>query len=140
MFEEELFKAIKPAAIEASLKAAEAFNQRYQDKLNALERERESAQYEANRAFMQYNQVDPLNRLVASELERRWNEKLEALNNVKERIELARGKVRKPGPEEIEELCSLSERLPEIWRHPDTEPTIQEKDYPNHGAGGAYPS
>lgn len=30
---------------------------------------------EAQRAYEQYNEVDPRNRLVASELERRWNEK-----------------------------------------------------------------
>src|ERR1700704_6134356 len=37
----------------------------------------EQARYEARLAQRQYDAVDPANRLVASELERRWNEKLE---------------------------------------------------------------
>jgi len=37
----------------------------------------EQARYEARLAQRQYDAVDPDNRLVASELERRWNEKLE---------------------------------------------------------------
>ena len=34
------------------------------------------ARFEASRAHRQYDQVDPDNRLVAGELERRWNERL----------------------------------------------------------------
>ena len=82
MFEEELFKAIEPAAIQASLEACGAVNQKYQDKIRYLEEELENDQYESNRAFTQYNQVDPNNRLVASEFEQRWNEKLNVLNEV----------------------------------------------------------
>jgi hypothetical protein len=37
----------------------------------------EQARYEARLAQRQYDRVDPDNRLVATELERRWNEKLE---------------------------------------------------------------
>jgi hypothetical protein len=39
---------------------------------NALEQ----ARFEAARAQRQYDQVDPDNRMVASELEGRWNERL----------------------------------------------------------------
>jgi hypothetical protein len=39
----------------------------------------EQARYEARLAQRQYDAVDSDNRLVASELERRWNEKLETL-------------------------------------------------------------
>ena len=44
-------------------------------------------EYEAKRAFEQYNEVDPRNRLVAQELERRWNEKLQQLEGLKESLE-----------------------------------------------------
>src|SRR5207245_8092937 len=37
----------------------------------------EQSRYEARLAHRQYDAVDPANRLVAAELERRWNEKLE---------------------------------------------------------------
>ncbi len=55
MFEEELFRAIEPASIQASLKACEAVNERYQEEIKYLERELEKAEYEANRAYTQYN-------------------------------------------------------------------------------------
>jgi HD superfamily phosphodiesterase len=41
----------------------------------------EQLEYEARKAFEQYDAVDARNRLAASELERRWNEKLEEIAN-----------------------------------------------------------
>ena len=96
VFEEELFRAIEPAALQASIEACDLLNQRYQEKITYLQRELEAAQYEADRAFAQYNLVDPVNRLVASELERRWNEKLKALNEVKERIDTEKRNIQQP--------------------------------------------
>ena len=42
----------------------------------ALGRDLEAARYAANRAFRQYDAADPANRLVAGELEARWNRAL----------------------------------------------------------------
>jgi hypothetical protein len=42
--------------------------------------------YEARKAFEQYDAVDARNRLAASELERRWNGKLEEIEAVKQRL------------------------------------------------------
>jgi DNA invertase Pin-like site-specific DNA recombinase len=127
VFENELFKVIKPAAIQATLLACDAVGQKNRDKINYLKNELERAQYEADRAFKQYNQVDPLNRLVAGELEHRWNEKLQFVNEIKVRIE--EEKIRHPNPssEEIETIRTLSQRLPEVWRHPDTNPAVKKK-------------
>jgi len=85
VFEEELFKAIEPAALAASIEAGEVIKQKHQDRIAYLSKELEMVQYEASRAFTQYNQVDSLNRLVASELERRWNENLHMANEIKKR-------------------------------------------------------
>jgi len=127
VFEDELFKIIEPAAAQASLAACDVINDNYQEKIKYLEKELERASYEANRAFVQYNQVDALNRLVASELERRWNEKLEDLNAIKARIETEKAKISKPTAEQIEAIGSLSQRLPQVWRHPQTDPAIKKK-------------
>lgn len=126
-FEEELFKAIEPAAIEACIKACGVFHDSQKEKIQYLEKELEGAHYETNRAFTQYNQVDPLNRLVASELERRWNDKLRAANEVKERIEMERAKRNELTREDIRCITTLSDRLPEVWRHPDTDPVIKKR-------------
>jgi DNA invertase Pin-like site-specific DNA recombinase len=127
VFEEELFKAIEPAALAASIEAGEVIKQKHQDKIAYLSKELEMAQYEANRAFTQYNQVDPLNRLVASEVERRWNEKLLVVEEIKERIGKENKDIVKPTEEEINKIQSLSKRLPEIWLHPEMDPAIKKR-------------
>jgi hypothetical protein len=122
-----LFKVIEPAAIQAAVSAYDVVSRQRQEKINYLEKELEGAQYEADRVFLQFNKVDPLNRLVAAELERRWNEKLQDLNEMKERIEKERRDVPKPSLEELETIHSLSRRLPEVWRHPKTDPAVKKK-------------
>lgn len=57
VFEEELFKAIEPAAIQGSIEACDLINQEYQQRIKYLDRELENVQYEADRAFIQHNQV-----------------------------------------------------------------------------------
>ena len=52
----------------------------------ALSRKLEQLVYEAKKAFEQYDAVDARNRLAASELERRWNGKLEEIEAVKQRL------------------------------------------------------
>jgi len=127
VFENELFKAIQPAAIQAGISACEVITQEYGEKIKYIEKELINAQYEADRAFQQYNQVDPLNRLVATELERRWNEKLHDLNELKERIFNEQKKIPKPTPEDLASVRSLSQRLPEVWSHPETNPASKKK-------------
>ena len=127
VFEEELFKVIEPAAIQATLSACDAVNQQCRDKIDYLEKQLERVQYEADRAFRQYNQVDPLNRLVAAELELRWNEKLKDVNEIQQRIENEKIQVPQPTSEEIETIHTLSHRLPEVWRHPETDPAVKKK-------------
>ena len=51
-------------------------------KLRQLDLALEQARYEATLARRQYDAVDPDNRLVAGELERRWNERLEVVRAI----------------------------------------------------------
>jgi len=50
-----------------------------------LELSLQQARYEASHARRQYDAVDPANRLVAGELERRWNEHCRLSQSLKER-------------------------------------------------------
>ena len=72
----EVLDRVQPLGIEAALAAVKSFGQEQSDKRRQLENALEQARYEAARAHRQYDAVDPGNRLVASDLERRWNEKL----------------------------------------------------------------
>ena len=50
----------------------------------------EKARYEAERIRRQYDAVDPANRLVAGELESRWNAALAAADEAQRRVEAMR--------------------------------------------------
>ncbi len=75
-FSEEILQVISPLGVEASLEALEAHQQGHQNRHQALSLQLKQLNYEVQRAFEQYDEVDPRNRLVASELERRWNVKM----------------------------------------------------------------
>jgi hypothetical protein len=78
----------------------------------------ERARYEAQRAQRPYMKVEPENRLVAAELERRWEVKLQALQAAEEEVERLREKMAAPREltaEMREQLAQISERLPELW-------------------------
>ena len=77
----------------------------------------ERARYEARLAQRQYDAVDPDNRLVASELERRWNEKLETLARLEQAYQRAEEQSAwKISAEERESIEKLSRNLPALWK------------------------
>jgi excisionase family DNA binding protein len=75
----EVIERLQPLGIEAALGALEAQRAENTEKRHQVELAIEQAHYEAARARRQYDAVDPDNRLVAAELEQRWNEHLLAV-------------------------------------------------------------
>ena len=114
-FSEEMLKVVSPLGMRASLEAVKRFNSKKSDRRSAIERQLQQMQYEARRAFEQYNEVDPRNRLVAAELERRWNEKLEEVKSVKLSLsEIA--KEEKPVSEKDRgRILQMGENFREVW-------------------------
>jgi len=84
-FGQEILRAISPLGVRASLKAIAELSGREDEAREAVRRQLAEREYEERRAFEQYNEVDPRNRLVAAELERRWNAKLEEVQSLKTR-------------------------------------------------------
>ena len=84
-----------------------------------LELSLQQARYEAAHARRQYDAVDPANRLVAGELERRWNEALQAVAKI-ESDSAALIARRPPPPGEPERRClmALGADLESAWSHP----------------------
>lgn len=81
-----VLRVVEPGAIAAAVAAeAEVANQRDQVR-EALMRDLEAARYAAERAFRQYDATDPANRLVAAELEARWNTFLRRVAEVETKI------------------------------------------------------
>src|SRR6266571_5884906 len=84
--EEALLRVVEPGAIAAAVEAeAQAASRRDQVR-DALVRDLEAARYSADRAFRQYDAIDPQNRLIAAELELRWNSALTRVGEIETRI------------------------------------------------------
>ena len=118
----EVLRVVEPAAVVASKE--ESLQQ--DDVLGALRRELEAAQYSASRAAKQYDATDPENRLVADELERRWNQALQKVQEVELRIQ-QQVQRRKVAPATQEEFVNLAGDLAAVWNHPDSDARLKKR-------------
>lgn len=73
---DELLNVIAPLGLEAALRAIDASDGASDAACRQIELAMEQARFEGRHAQRQYEAVDPDNRLVAAELERRWNDRL----------------------------------------------------------------
>ncbi len=80
--------------MEAAVVAAEQMEQQRQELRKSLELELEQARYEARLAARRYEAVDPEQRLVAAELEARWNSALQKTRELEDKLQdFDRGRV-----------------------------------------------
>jgi len=114
-FSAELLAVISPLGIQASIIAMENDRDRSDEKQAALRRQLEEAEYEQRRAWEQYNEVDPRNRLVAAELERRWNEKLNTVEDLKVRLLAATQDEQQLTAEQSKTLFELGNDFSGVW-------------------------
>jgi DNA invertase Pin-like site-specific DNA recombinase len=122
----EIMTVLEPAAIEAAVLATEQEKLQQNEIISALQTELEAAQYTARRAEKQYDTTDPDNRLVASELERRWNDALQKVQQLEMRIaEAVRG--RQVAPATREEFETLAGNLEAVWSHPETDARLKKR-------------
>jgi len=116
----EVLRVISPVALTAALAAVAEHNQVGTERISQVELGLEQARFEASRAARQYDAVDPENRIVASELERRWNERLADVARLEEelRIERQARPAAALSDDERASLMALAEDLPRAWNHP----------------------
>jgi DNA invertase Pin-like site-specific DNA recombinase len=125
---EEVFKVLKPAEIELALAALNELEQRDQAIMRQWHMRIERAEYECALAERRYEEVDPSNRLVASSLERRWNEALEQLDAVKaDATTFQNQKARVVTPEQKAKVLALARDLPRVWRATTTQPKDRKR-------------
>ncbi|MGH9194508.1 MAG: recombinase family protein, partial [Acidimicrobiia bacterium] len=117
-FCEELLAAISPLGLEASLQAIQELQAVNAERRNALVLQLQQLDYEVQRAFDQFNAVDARNRLVAAELERRWNAKLEAREDLKGKIAALETAEQPLSPAEEERIRELGRNFAQVWNHP----------------------
>lgn len=113
----EVVDRLSPLGIEAALGAQETRSRASEDKRRQLELALEQARYEVGRARRQYDAVDPDNRLVAAELEKRWNERLAVVRDLEvEQEGLATQAASDLSPEDRARLMTLGADLGRAWR------------------------
>lgn len=121
MIEELVLQTLSPASVELSLTAAEDIESDRARIATLHQQNVERATYEAKLAQRRYEEVDPSNRLVASELEKRWEGAL--LNQRKNEEELNR--FRQQQPDELtthqrQAIKDLSNNLRSLWSSENT--------------------
>ena len=125
---EQVLLAIAPLGMKAAIQALENLQGDDDQRLRQKELALEQARYEAARTQRQYDAVDCTNRLVASELERRWNGALAALRGLEEELESLRREQPGPlSPNTKEELLALAEDLSKLWNHASSSPEFKKR-------------
>jgi hypothetical protein len=113
------FEALAPVELDFYAKAVSAFSQQEEHVRKAKQQQIERLRYQARLAERQFNQVDPDNRLVASELERRWEAVLRELREAEDTWE--REQQRRPTMDHLDAetrnaFCEAGKQIPELWR------------------------
>ena len=123
---QELLKVISHLGVDASLRAIEELSAGDAAQRAALSSKLEQLEYEAKKAFEQYDAVDARNRLAAAELERRWNEKLEEIGTVKERLASLNEQRHSLSVEEEARIRQMGEDFAELWQSDRCPPTLKK--------------
>jgi DNA invertase Pin-like site-specific DNA recombinase len=126
---QDVLNRLQPLGIEAALAAMQAHSEHQDDKRKQLENAIQQAQYEAARARRQYDAVDPDNRLVAGELERRWNDKLVQVRDLEIQLESVNATKQTPDltADDHAKLMTLGEDLARAWSSPSVSVETRKK-------------
>jgi DNA invertase Pin-like site-specific DNA recombinase len=110
------FQALAPVELDAYSHALDTHNQANQRLEHAQRQQLERLRYEADLAQHQYQLVDPANRLVAAELERRWELALQALQAAQQQPAPASPATCPALPDDLREaFCAIGAKLPLVW-------------------------
>ena len=123
----QILQAIETKAIDAAIEAARRADERYREQRQALVLEVEQARYEAQLAARRYERVDPDMRLVAAELEARWNTALDRVRDLEAR--LAAFDARTVPQQKVDEraLHALAQDLPALWNDGATDMRLKQR-------------
>jgi hypothetical protein len=126
--EELVVRALEPLGVESMIRAADLHAEAHDGQKKHWQQRIERAEYEAEAARRSYAAVDPTNRLVARELESRFEE---ALRRVEATRSEAEARIRDLGSPLSEEdrarLRKYAKDLPLLWNEPTTRPQDKKR-------------
>jgi DNA invertase Pin-like site-specific DNA recombinase len=119
----QIVEVVSEHAIDAAIQAADQAVKADNEVRQALRLELEEARYDASLAARRYELVDPAKRLVARELETRWNTALERIAHLEDRMML---------PSRFAQfdraaLIALARDLPATWNAPGTDARTKQR-------------
>jgi hypothetical protein len=124
---DEILKILSPQAVKEAI--ADSLEKRKESShiTQNIEMELQQANYEADRAFRQYDRVDPENRIVASELEKRWNEALLRIKQLEKKLEKAKSMEMDKSLVTEKDFLPLVNSFPNIWKNLDTDMILKKR-------------
>lgn len=124
---DEVLKAVSGNAVEAALQAVEHSARRALEKIESVKLELEQARYEVRLAARRYEAVDPDHRLVASELEFRWNSALATASELEKKLEDLQREPSAGSLPDRDRLLELAKNLPAVWNAPTTDMRLKQR-------------
>jgi hypothetical protein len=123
----EIVRLLQPLGIEAAVRAITDCEHQAGEKQRQVKLALEQARFEAVRARRQYDAVDPDNRLVAGELERRWNTTLATVDMLEKELDaVVRQRPAALSTGERQRLLQMGADLEVAWHHPAATPTTRK--------------
>jgi hypothetical protein len=123
----QLLRALRPAAVEAAVLAHQDGQHQRDEVRAALERDLEAARYAAQRAGKQFDAADPENRLVADELERRWDAALVRVQELERRLAVDGDDLDDSALPTCDEFADLARELEDVWRSPESDARLKKR-------------
>jgi DNA invertase Pin-like site-specific DNA recombinase len=125
---QQVLTVLQPAALELHLAAAADVEQERQRLHRHWQQQLERARYQTDRAARHYHAVEPENRLVGRELERRWEEALQEQRRLEEEYDrFARDQPASLSAAEREQIRSLAQAIPDLWQAATTTPADRQR-------------
>lgn len=122
----EILRVVQPCAVEAAVLAVTEETQRRDELIETLLLELKATRYAADLARRQYDAVDPDNRLVSAELERRWNVALQKVRELEAKVEQERLRSQ-PQPPDPDDFGGLGEDLKRAWEAAGTDVRLKKR-------------
>jgi len=125
---EQLMQCLTPFGVEAAIRAIESLRGASDERIRQRTLALEQARYEVIRARRQYDAVDPANRLVAAELERRWNQALTTEAQLEaDLVTLQQCREHPLTDAQKQELLALGRDIPGLWDDPRSLPEHKKR-------------
>lgn len=112
------FEALSPIELDAYAQVMDHYQQQTQQLEKAHQQQLQRLRYQVGLTQRQFDQVDPDNRLVAAELEQRWESALQALKNAEAAPAQPPSETIWPSipPDLQEALVAIGQKLPQLWK------------------------